>query len=571
MAITNTTIWEVRTTGADTNGGGFDTGATANAITNASATSANTANPVLSTASYTFTAGDVGAWVYVAAGTNWTQGWYQIASVNAGAATLSAAAGAALLAPTFDPSTAAGCATVASPTNGTILIDYSQQAAAVLSLTDLACVSATTTLTSATGGFTRAMVGNYVRVNSGTNALAGFYRITAYTNTNTVTIDRTCATGGNMSAGVGSVGGALASPGMASGAMGSVTGQDVFVLAGTYTITSSTANVSNGRVVPANGGASGTNPQRWIGYASRRNDNPTGSSRPTITVSGVTSQRLVDFGSNSNIYCANLVVDGADQTGITGIYGMSSLLAVVNCRTTRCLQGGVHLGGGAALGCECDDCGDGAGYGGAFVVGLGSSFGFAINCYSHDHNNNISGFSGSNGYGIFVYCVADTIVGTGTGFNAARLTVHCTNYNSGASAFTQSSATGIAANVNDLAVSATYGFNPASSGIFNLTAGIAGQGCTSGAWNAAYHYASAFGGAYSPLTPSGDPLADGAGGDFDLDSTLGEGAALTGTAYPQSLPGAANTTPKPSVGYSQPAASGGGLLTHPGMAGGMRG
>ena len=62
---------------------------------------------------------------------------------------------------------------------------------AELSLTDCATASAgSTTLTSSTGGFTAAMVGKYYKYFCGTNITAGFYEITGYTDTNTVTIDR---------------------------------------------------------------------------------------------------------------------------------------------------------------------------------------------------------------------------------------------------------------------------------------------------------------------------------------------------------------------------------------------
>ncbi len=90
--------------------------------------------------------------------------------------------------------------------------NYSDQASAQLSLTDLATASAgSTTLTSATGGFTAAMIGNAIQIVSGTNVNAGFYFITAYTDTNTVTIDRACDNGGGgLSAGSGKLGGAVA-------------------------------------------------------------------------------------------------------------------------------------------------------------------------------------------------------------------------------------------------------------------------------------------------------------------------------------------------------------------------
>ncbi len=89
--------------------------------------------------------------------------------------------------------------------------DYTLQDAAQFVPVDLACAIASTTLTSATGGFTAAMVGNHVHINAAaTNFLVGWYRITVYTNTNTVTIDRTACDGvGNASGGTGYVGGAL--------------------------------------------------------------------------------------------------------------------------------------------------------------------------------------------------------------------------------------------------------------------------------------------------------------------------------------------------------------------------
>ena len=63
--------------------------------------------------------------------------------------------------------------------------DYSQQAAAQLSVADAACAG-NTTVTSATGGFTSAMIGNLMYLSTG----PGWYLIRAYTDGNTVTIER---------------------------------------------------------------------------------------------------------------------------------------------------------------------------------------------------------------------------------------------------------------------------------------------------------------------------------------------------------------------------------------------
>lgn len=85
--------------------------------------------------------------------------------------------------------------------------DYSQQDTAQLTVTDIAC-SASTTVTSATGGFTSAMIGNAIWITGG-GASAGPYFITARTDTNTITVDRTP---GTVTNGTGRVGGAWANP-----------------------------------------------------------------------------------------------------------------------------------------------------------------------------------------------------------------------------------------------------------------------------------------------------------------------------------------------------------------------
>jgi hypothetical protein len=86
--------------------------------------------------------------------------------------------------------------------------DYSQQDSPQLSLTDVVG-NGTTTLTSATGGFTAAMIGNAIRISAGTGATVGYYFITGHTDTNTVTVDRSPGTGTGWTA---RVGGAAANP-----------------------------------------------------------------------------------------------------------------------------------------------------------------------------------------------------------------------------------------------------------------------------------------------------------------------------------------------------------------------
>jgi hypothetical protein len=109
--------------------------------------------------------------------------------------------------------------------------DYSQQNAAQLSVSDAAATTGGTTLTSTTGGFTTAMIGNAVYL-SGTNFTTGFYFITARASSNSVTIDRDPTNGSNASAGTCHVGGGWADfwTNTVNGASQVVPGNTIFIL-----------------------------------------------------------------------------------------------------------------------------------------------------------------------------------------------------------------------------------------------------------------------------------------------------------------------------------------------------
>jgi hypothetical protein len=217
MAISANVIFDVRTGGSDTaNGGAFDPSVTAGMFTDGAATVATGNSPVFTSASYNFVAGDVGAWVYVSSGTNWTAGWYEIASVTANAATLKAAIGESRLMVSLVPwsvNTVAGCATVASPTGATWTIDYSQQNAAQFSYTDLASAGAGLTVSSAAFPFARHQVGNMLVIASGTNFTAGNYIIASVAAGVATVTGAANITSGVGASGVGGLGGAMASPG----------------------------------------------------------------------------------------------------------------------------------------------------------------------------------------------------------------------------------------------------------------------------------------------------------------------------------------------------------------------
>lgn len=72
----------------------------------------------------------------------------------------------------------------------------------------LNAVQSSTTVTSDATPFTSAMVGNVIRIDGGTNFVTGYYVVTTFTSSTTITVDRAPATAGAGSLGTGRLGGA---------------------------------------------------------------------------------------------------------------------------------------------------------------------------------------------------------------------------------------------------------------------------------------------------------------------------------------------------------------------------
>jgi hypothetical protein len=105
MALSALTVFEVRTTGVDTNGGGFVTGAAGSDYSQQDAAQYSgtdlaidaTTNTKVTSATHNFVAADVGNLIQITAGASWTTGFYQIVSVASNAATLDRSPGATSL------------------------------------------------------------------------------------------------------------------------------------------------------------------------------------------------------------------------------------------------------------------------------------------------------------------------------------------------------------------------------------------------------------------------------------------------------------------------------------------
>jgi len=311
MALAAGTLWEIKSTASanNVNGGGFNID-NINFLTNLACDTGtgNTDSPVVSSASYNFVAGDVGAWVYIKSGTNWTPGFYQIASVATNKATLAAGIGVAVqynnTTGSWGANTVVGCATVGTPTGGTFGVDYSQQDAAELTNTDLSTSgAAATTVTSASGGFTPVMAGNIIHITAGTNFTVGWYEIVSYTNTNNVVVDRTPSPSAGGSGGTFYVGGAMSLASTLDDDFFDivVSGNTVFIKNGSYTLGES--------VIAANGGGV-TTQIRVEGYNSVRGDAPAGLARPTIAAG---AQSLF---FNSDWYLQYLIITTTHSSGV---------------------------------------------------------------------------------------------------------------------------------------------------------------------------------------------------------------------------------------------------------------
>lgn len=188
--------------------------------------------------------------------------------------------------------------------------DYSQQNAAQLAVVDAATSGAgVTTLTSAMGGFTAAMIGNALYL-SGTNFTTGRYFITAFTNGNTVTLDRTPSPSGAGSVGTCNVGGALATWAELESTRGRVTGNTAYIKAGTYNLAIGITLSATGNNLPS------ASPDATIGYTTTRGDN----GQVTITAAAAITMLTL---TSLNTVIENFIFDGAG-TANTGILNIAS-------------------------------------------------------------------------------------------------------------------------------------------------------------------------------------------------------------------------------------------------------
>lgn len=267
--------------------------------------------------------------------------------------------------------------TTGNDTNGGAFVagatgtDYSQQGAKNtvgndISTTDAVAVG-TTTLTSATANFTTAIVGNVIYLSGGTGVLtAGWYQVTARTNSTTVTLDRTVGAGTGITM---NIGGALAS--VVQAMANTSQSNKIFVRDdGTYV---QTASATSG----VNGGNNNVTPKNLIqGYSTTRGD----SGRATIQLSTNTGLTAINVTSLEwDFY--NLIIDCNNLGTSTGISGTSQHFAQ-NCLIKNFTKAGIAFNGVSTIqNCEIT-AGTNAATG---AIVLAAATTFVLDCYIHDN------------------------------------------------------------------------------------------------------------------------------------------------------------------------------------------
>ena len=295
-------------------------------------------------------------------------------------------------------------------------VDYSNQDAAQFNPTDLAQAQSSTTLTSATGGFTAAMEGNVIHITAGTNFDAGWYQITGYTDTNTVTIDRTAASGGAGSGGTGYVGGAMA---LFTDAF--LDDTNVIVAGNTIWVKNDGTMTLTGAIAIANTSGSDTAQITIEGYNSSRGDNPTGTNRPLIACgenafgwSGVNNWRLQHLRFTT--------------TEAAGVAFQCQYSYIINCASNN--SSGTAGRAAFKTGASATTIGIDAQSANGDALYSSGSYSRHIGGYFHDSVDGID----LDGITSYVFnCVFDTCTGNGLDV-AVRdywLVINCTFYNCG--------------------------------------------------------------------------------------------------------------------------------------------
>ena len=435
--------------------------------------------------------------------------------------------------------------------------DYSQQDTAQLALTDVVAIG-TTTLTSATAGFTSAMVGNIIYLQGGTGSLAATRRqITAFTNASTITVSDAVAAGTGIT---GNVGGALLQ--FANASLSMVAGNVVYVKAGTYNITAATSMLTNT--------SSGTFTQStFVGYNTNRNlwnlD-----TKPLLTTA-TNSVPLLTGNNSLNVVFRNISFSstaGTKTTMLTSATGGSSAF-FYECRfegfqaVTPTSTSAANQYGGYFVRCEFYNM---------TVAGIQRGNSSNLDAYYCYFDNCVAGMKHDSTAGILtaIGCVFDS--NTTAGIDVARTTTSqaqvnikdCTFYGNGEGIYFRGNLNITPQSIeldNNVFYGNTRGIRVLNAITVNNAKFLTYR--TNAFGNNASGNHTNFPTGYDEITLTADPFTNAAGGDFTYNNTAGGGALLRGTGSTGYTYG--NTTNHKDVGAVQHLDSGGGGTNYTGF------
>lgn len=445
MTISFSTVWEVRTTGSDSNGGGFVAGAS---------------------------------------GTDRSQSNTAFVTVDGGTVT----------------------GTVQATTTDLLLTGYT---------------------------VTAADVGNIYQSTGGTATTGAYQIMSVNTGTNTWTMDRSM--GSSTQTSTGAMGGAFATLAKANSLK--VSGNDVWVKAGTYSV--------NATLTESTGGADGSNITKWIGYQTVRGDYGT---RPVVQASGTSFDMF--NASADYIWLDNIEFDGNNQSGVAGPKMTGSVCMFRRLVVRNCLSGGIYVAAGRlVMDCEVVSCSGGAGQGGGII--LASDSATVFRCVVTGCSNGV--YTCQFGGGRAIQCLVRT--STAYGFLAdfgPSAWFNCTAYNCGDSGFYVNVAQGIDAHnciaVGCGSVGSNKGFDSQSTTRSFFLLNCSGYNNFNGnvGTNVPADSQEGF------IALSATPFSDAAGGNFGLNNTIGGGRLLRGAGFPAGAwPALATSQSAPDVGAFQ--------------------
>lgn len=390
--------------------------------------------------------------------------------------------------------------------------DWTQQDAAQYAVTD-GVTAGSTTITSATANFGTDVVGAVMYVEGGTGSVvANWYEITARGSATSITVDR--STG--LTAGTGvtlRIGGALST--LTAVATEVVAGNTVYVKSGTYgeTLTVSAA------------GGNGT-PIQWVGYATTRGDNPTGSTRPLIDGASARASCLVIGNVAGNTFSFFRLQAGT-AANITAGSGSIFLTSV-----SSTLAGTDGLSVTAAANGFCANCEFGANTDDGIDTTTASATLDVVGSYLHDNGG--SGWEGTGSLSTVYGTIVESNAATGLSGNW-RVVQGCTVWGN-----TGASSDGLAVRVNaDTAAVRVSSTIFEANGRYGISRGAATHRHVASDYNS---FSSNGTSAYNNVTAGSNDTAtaagftDAAGGNFAI------GTALKALGFPAVILGSASTS-----------------------------